>query len=475
MDTLERTKQRCATTKDKLLSGFAAADPKVRVAIVSAIVVVLIAIVGIAGQAFVNALRPQSTEGAKASLTVAVEPAELRMMERKLGLTGTIWAWDPLAIGAEVGGLRIETVNVEEGAFVKKGQILATLNSSILRAQLERELAKLKHSKANLGKTIQPNRKQDISALNFAVEQTRAQVAEASAYLERAKANVDNARNNSVRYAALHKEGAVSAEEADAKRTLERTTEAELLHAQNEVSAARFVNKQAMERLSQAVEGGRLEDIEMSQATVLETQANVRALQAQIAQTIIRAPSDGMITKRDAHIGDISAANETLFLMVRDNRLEVRAQVPEKDLARLQAGQTVEITGVLPGNQKLEGKIREISPLVDVDTRLGMARIDIPFNKDIHPGIFVHGQVNLGEHQVLTVPASAVVDRHERSCVFLVEDNKVYSRSVSCGERLGDYVEIMSGVKAGEQIVVSGAGFLKDGDVVRISEKRIKQ
>jgi HlyD family secretion protein len=470
MDTLERTKQHCATTKDRILSSFASASTKVRISIVTVVVVGLLALVVLGGQAFVAALRPAQDANAKASITVAVDPASYRQMERKLGITGTVWAWDPLSIGAEVGGLRIDTVNVEEGAFVKKGQVLATLNSSILRAQLDRELAKLKHSKANLGKTIQPNRRQDISALQFAVEQTKAQVAEADAYLERAKANLDNARNNSGRYAALHKEGAVSAEEAEAKSTLQRTSEAELLHAQNEVAAAKFVNKQAIERLSQAVEGGRLEDIQMSQATVAETQANVKALQAQVAQTIIRAPSDGWITKRDAHIGDISVANESLFNMVRDNRLEIRAQVPEKDLAKLSPGQSVEVTGVL--KDKLVGKIREISPLVDVDTRLGMIRIDIPFDKDIHPGIFVHGQVSLGTQEVMTVPSSAVVDRHEHSCVFLVEGNKVYSRSVNCGERFGDFVEVSCGIKPGELVVVSGAGFLKDGDVVRVADKR---
>lgn len=475
MDTLERTKQQCATTKDKLLSRFAAAGPRVRLAIISTVVVLSLFIVIGAVQAVVSILRPAKDAGATASLTVAVEPAAYRQMERKLGITGTVWAWDPLSIGAEVGGLRIETVNVEEGAFVKKGQVLATLNSSILRAQLDRELARLKHSRANLGKTIQPNRKQDISALQFAVEQTSAQVREADAYLERAKANLENARSNSGRYAALHKEGAVSAEEADAKSTLLKTNEAELLHAQNEVSAARFVNKQSQERLSQAVEGGRVEDIQMSQATVAETQANIKALQAQIAQTVIRAPSDGWITKRDAHIGDISTANESLFNMVRDNRLEIRAQVPERDLARLKPEQMVDITGVLPGGASIAGKIREISPLVDVDTRLGMVRIDIPFNKDIHPGIFVHGQVSLGNQEVMTVPASAIVDRYEHSCVFLVEGDKVYSRSVTGGERFGEFVEVTSGIKPGELVVVSGAGFLKDGDVVRISDKRTKQ
>jgi|GEM_PF-104563 len=468
MDTLERTKQHCATTKEKLLSRFAASSKKVRLAIVASLIVVSLVVIVVACQAFVSVLLPAKDVGAKPSITVAVESAAYRQMERKLGITGTVWAWDPLSIGAEVGGLRIETVNVEEGAFVKKGQVLATLNSSILRAQLDRELARLKHSKANLGKTIQPNRKQDISALQFAVEQTKAQVAESEAYLERAKANLDNARNNAGRYSALHKEGAVSAEEAEAKVTLQRTSEAELLHGQNEVAAAKFVNKQAIERLSQAVEGGRLEDIQMSQATVAETHANIKGLQAQIAQTVIRAPSDGWITKRDAHLGDISKANEPLFSMVRDNRLEIRAQVPEKDLARLKPEQKVDMTGVLPGGEKLVGMIREISPLVDVDTRLGTVRIDIPFIKDIHPGIFVHGEVSLGVHEVMTVPASAVVDRHEHSCVFLLENNKVYSRSVSCGERFGDFVEVTSGIKPGELVVISGAGFLKDGDIVRI-------
>jgi HlyD family secretion protein len=155
--------------------------------------------------------------------------------------------------------------------------------------------------------------------------------------------------------------------------------------------------------------------------------------------------------------------------MVRDNRLELRAQVPEVDLPKIKPGQEVQITAGTESNISFTGKVREISPLVDASTRLGTVRIDIPNSTDIHPGMFFHGEIALGEANVITVPTSAVLSNDEGSRVFILQpDDTVQSRSIQTGEHSDKQVEIKSGLTVGEKVVVLGAGFLKEGDLVRI-------
>ncbi|HMY55339.1 MAG TPA: biotin/lipoyl-binding protein, partial [Candidatus Obscuribacter sp.] len=112
----------------------------------------------------------------KAVLSVRLSPVTSRSMERKLLVNGTVWSWDHLSIGSEVGGLKVDKVLVDEGDQVREGQVLATLQSSILKAQLNREEARLLAAGAALSKSIQPNRPEDLTALRAAYAQTEASV-----------------------------------------------------------------------------------------------------------------------------------------------------------------------------------------------------------------------------------------------------------------------------------------------------------
>lgn len=402
-------------------------------------------------------------------LTVSTEPVTSMVAERRLDVSGSIWPSDPISIGTEVGGLRVISVNAEEGQFVKRGQVLATLNSSILRAQLAREQARLRQMEANLIKAKQPNRSYEIDGMKSAYEQAKAVVSQEEANIAHAKANLANARNNSIRYTALSKQGAVSEQDADNKQAAEKIGEADLRNAEQRLEAAKAAAVQAKHRMDMFVVGGRAEDVEMAAANLDETRANIAQIKSQIEQTVIRAPADGLITKRDVHIGDIGTAMQTraFFTMIRDNKLEVRAQVPETDLPRLQEGQ--EVTFTAPSGSAFKGMITIITPQVDADTRLATLRISVPFAPELRPGIFVHGSVKLAAEQVTVIPTKAVVARDDYNFVYSLEGDRVVARNIRCGDRFGDKVEVVSGLKLGEPVVVSGAGFLKDGDVVRVT------
>ena len=400
--------------------------------------------------------------------TVSVESASFKLLPRHLEVTGSIWAWDPLSIGSEINGLRIGSVDVEEGDSVRKGQTLATLNSSVISAQLEQARARLRSSEASLLRAIQPNRPEDIRSLRAAVEEAEANVAQREALLVQAQANLANAEQNARRFQDLAKQGAVSQLDAENRQTTAQTSTALVHNAQQAVVAAKFALEQSKQRLAMAELGGRREDVEISKATVAEQRASVQQLEAQLAQTVIRAPADGLIYKRDAHIGDITAVNKSLFSLMRDHRLELRADVPEIDLQKIQPGASVHLCSYADSSLSINGRVRELCPLVDSSTRMGTVRIDLPFTSKIRPGMFVRGEVDLGQSSTLTVPARAVLTRDNQSFLFTLNGDKARRQEVKVGTRTEQLAEIVSGVSAGQPVIIDGAGFLKDGDTVRV-------
>lgn len=418
-----------------------------------------------------------SQSAPEAVITVTTAKVATQTLESLVKVNGTVWAWDPLTIGSEVNGLKVEEINVDDGDVVKKGQVLARLNSSVLNAQLAEEKAKLAAQKANLRKAIQPNRPEDLLSLKAALAQTESAVAEAETMLSKTHASLINAQNNAKRYRGLVAEGAVSEQDAEQRETESKTTEAEMRNAEQKVKTSKFQREQAKQRLVMGEQGGRQEDVEISRASLAQNEANVRRLEALVAQAVIKAPSDGMIMRREVHLGEITAVNKTLFSMVRDNRLEMRAQVAEVDLPFIRDGQKVTISDTTNSSFALTGKVREVSPMVDQDLRLGMVRIDLPrfhpgTNQSFKPGNFVHAQIDTGTKKALAVPIMSVLSKEHKNFVYKVnDDNTVAFTPVKTGARQNGWAEVLSGLKEGDTIVVRGAGFLKNGDLVRVSQE----
>lgn len=429
-----------------------------------------------------NDAKAKALAGAGANrsvLTVELTPVKRSSFERKLLVSGTVSAWDPVQVGTEANGLRVESIAVDEGAHVKRGQIMATLNGSVLRAQLAQQEARLASSRAGLTKAIQPNRPEDLTSLQAAYSQAQVNVAQEESSLMRSQATASEAEANAKRYEFLVKQGVVSGMEGLSRSTAAKTSLADVHSGQEKVKAAKFAAQQAHERLAMGLSGGRNEDVAMSKASVAELEAMVRQLRSEVAQTVIRAPCDGLVVKRSAHIGDIAATSKVMFDLVRDGRLELRAQVPESDLSRIKPGQKAEVQAVLASGPVTYGTVREISPTIDLDSRLGTVKIDLPVTSgqkensvdgNFRAGNFARGEIFLGKEPVLAIPASCVVYKDNRAIVFTVShDSLTQMRFVEAGERALDNIEIKSGLKDGESVVVKGAGFLKDGDKVKVA------
>ena len=399
----------------------------------------------------------------QAVLTVELTNVEERDFERKLLVSGTVWAWDPVQVGSEVNGLKVQSVLVDDGAHVKRGQLLAKLNSSIIEAQLAKKRANLLGAQASLIKAIQPYRAEDLTSLRYGYHQAQANIAQEEANLARAQANYAEAAENAKRYAGLASQGAVSAEDADNLTTQAKVFLAEVHNCGQKVKAIKFAAQQANDRLTMGVSGVRREDIEISKSQLAEIAANIAELQSLLAQTSIEAPCDGLVLKRSVHIGDISSTSKVMFDLVRDGRLELRANLPEADIGLVKPGQIVRIGNV-------DARVREISPMIDQDTRLGMVRIDLPLNTHLRPGNFVKGEIGLGKVKVNSVGSSSVVYKDNRAIAYTLDSasKKVQMHLIEVGGRDGDYIEVLSGLKTGDQVIAKGAGFIKDGDIVNV-------
>ena len=251
--------------------------------------------------------------------------------------------------------------------------------------------------------------------------QSKANVAEAEAALAEAQANADRAKS-------LDATGALSAQQIQQFMTAAKTAEARLLAAK----------------------------------------ALARIQQVRLSQTQLLAPDAGTISARLATVGAVVQAGQELFRMVRRNRLEWHAEVTAAELSNISVGQKVRV--ITPAGDAVAGTVRMVAPTVNPLTRNVQVFVDLAGGRAAKAGMFARGEFTLAASSGLTLPQQAVMTRDGFSYVFAIgKDDHVKQLKVVTGRRAGDRIEIKSGVTADDVVVSAGAGFLKDGDWVRVA------
>lgn len=290
---------------------------------------------------------------------------------------------------------------------------------------------RLTEVRVNVGDQVRAG---DVLA-RFAAESVEADVAQADASLNEAIANAAEATANAQRAQTLQSSGALSAQQISQYLTSEQTAKAR-------------------------VEAGR---------------AMLQAQKLRLRHTRLLAPDNGIISARAATVGAVVGAGPELVRMIRQGRLEWRAEVTAAELAHLKPGVLAHIN--LANGEVIAGKVRMIAPTVDPQTRVALVYVDLvgidptgsrARNSPAKAGMFASGNFELGRSMALTVPQQAVVIRDGFAYVFrLNSNNRVSKIRVETGRRINDRVEVLGGIPSDALLVASGAGFLNDGDVVR--------
>lgn len=263
-------------------------------------------------------------------------------------------------------------------------------------------------------------------AIEAELVQIQASVEEAAAVLAEAKVNAERARE-------LKTTNAIPTQQVQQYLTAEQTATARL-------------------RLAKAIE---------------------KRKHIQLTQTQVHAPDDGIISARSASVGSVPASGEELFKMIRQGRLEWRAEVAADDLEKLIPGQLVHI--ITASGRVITGRMRIAAPQIDMRTRNALVYVDLPHNSGLRAGMFVQGSFEVDNTPALTLPHSAVMVRDGFSYVFRINsDAKVVQTKITTGRRSTDQIEVLNGIDPISKIVATGGAFLGDGDRVRVVENNIE-
>jgi RND family efflux transporter MFP subunit len=211
-----------------------------------------------------------------------------------------------------------------------------------------------------------------------------------------------------------------------------------------------------------------------AQARLESARAMLAVQQIRLKNTQVLAPDSGIISARGATVGAVVGAGTELFRLIRQGRLEWRGEVISTELARVKPGTAVTVTAA--SGTKLNGKVRMVAPTVDPHTRNAVVYVDLATTPatatTVKAGMFARGEFELGATGALTLPQQAVVARDGFQYVFKVgADNRISQQRVEVGRRIGEQVEITQGLALDVTIAVVGAGFLNDGDTVRVNNQ----
>ena len=337
-------------------------------------------------------------------------------------VTGSLVARDEIMVAPEIDGLRVMELKADEGDSVKKGDVLAVLVFEQLDAQIAQNEAALARSNATIAQTTSQ------------IVEAEARLAEAKSSLERARPLVQN------KYLS---ESVFDQRDAAAKM------------AAAQVVTARGVLKSA-------------------EAEKAQVEAQRRELDWRRSNTEVRAPADGIISRRNVRIGSIAnggalSNGEPLFRMVARGEIELDAELSETRMAHVTVGQKAKVQ--VAGAGEVEGTVRLISPEVDKATRLGKVRVFLGSRSDLRVGAFARGTIETGRAHNIAVPQSAILyDEEGHASVQIVEAGIIVKRRIETGLAAGNQVEIKSGVAEGDLVVAKAGTFLREGDAVRPAE-----
>lgn len=362
-----------------------------------------------------------TADAAPQAIVVAkVESHELR---RSIDVVGTLAADEEVTVSSEVEG-RVLRIAADLGDRVTAGQALVVLDPEKLQYRLDQQRAALGRAMARYGVA-------DLSQALPAIERTP-DVQKAAAELEQA--------NQAFRRASeLNKQKLLAQQEMD------------------DADANLKAKKAAYES---ALQGAR-----NLRADIDAEHANLKLAEAAFRDGTIRAPFDAYVQRRLVAPGEFVKAQTAVMSLVKVDPLKLRAEVPEKMAPWVKVGQSMTLAVEAMPDAAITGHIARLSPAVNPQTRAFPLEGRVPNpGGNLKPGGFarVHIVTDLTE-QVLTVPATALQYRYGVNRIFVVKGDRLRGTEIKIGDRVGERVEVVSGVAAGETIAATDVEKLADG------------
>ncbi|MEH2204822.1 MAG: efflux RND transporter periplasmic adaptor subunit [Nostoc sp.] len=398
---------------------------------------------------------------------------------------------------------------VEQGDRIQQGQILARMDSAGIEAQRSQYRANLAQSQAQLAEALAGSRPQEIAQARARLAQSQAQLAAAKAgnrpqeiaqsqsQVDAAQARVNYTSEQVKRYEYLYREGAEKKQLLDQAISDDKSARANLEEAKKrfslvqsgtrneEIDQRQAAVNEARAALVLLEDGTRSEEIVQRQAAVASAEAQLKGVQVQLEDTIIRAPLSGIVTQKYAEPGafvtpttsastSASATSSSIVAVARG--LEILAQVPEADLGRIKQGQQVEIVADAYPDRVFKGHVRLIAPEAVVEQGVTSFQVRVALDTGIdklRSGLnvdltFLGDRVN----NALVLPTVSIVTEKGKTGVLVPDaKNKPQFREVTVGAQIQDQTQILGGVKEGDRIFVNPP---KDYKIEKAKEQQNK-
>jgi HlyD family secretion protein len=450
---------------------------------------------------------------------VAVEPAQLQPLAEELELSGELVTGEDALVGSKVAG-KIVAIHVKEGDTVSAGQVLASIDTSQLAAQVQqaqsqvaqatamRAQAQAQLSQASKSAAVNPSRSSaQVRQAEAGVRAARAQLEkalagarpeerrQAEAAVAAARTNMETQRRELERVQRLVEEGAIARNRLDMQQNAYQNALSQFETAQNtlqmiqsgaraeDIAGARAALSQAEETLRLAQSSQRLDStfndqVAAARAQVATADAQIGAARAQLsmaqqalADAQVRAPFGGQIAARPVAAGTVVAPGTPILRLVGGHGVYFEGNVPERLLGQIQVGTPVRVE-IAATDRPFAGVVAAVSPAGDSVGRQFKVRIALTEGYGLlRPGMFARGRVQVREVAAATVlPASAIVAQGDESFVYIAEGDRARRVRVETGIRSGESVQV-EGLPPGALVVVRGQDGLTDGAEIRVEQR----
>ncbi len=444
-----------------------------------------ILVISAASYSIVNRATPKSDI---AQLTVSVQSKNLIL---SIIASGKVVPAQSVNLSPKTSGRLVE-LRVEQGERVEQGQIVARMDDAELQAQLFQSRANLAQSQAQLNQARVGSRPEEIAQARARLAQAQAKLAlaragsrpeeigQAKAKVEEAKAKVKLTSERLKRYRYLVQQGAIAQDKLDELLSDARSATATLKEAQQrllqslkgtrseEIDQQQAAVIEVQQALKQAKNGSRPEEIAQRQAAVAVAQGQLKAVEVQLQDTIIRAPFSGIVTQKYATKGAFvtpttsasSTASATSTSIVAIARgLEILAQVPEVDIGQIKQGQIVDIMADAYPDKVFKGRVHLISPEAVVEQNVTSFQVRVAIDTgqiELRSGMNVDLKViSEGVKNALVVPTVAIVTQQGKTGVLVADrKNKPQFRPVTTGPTLEDQTQVLQGLQGGEKVFI---------------------
>jgi RND family efflux transporter MFP subunit len=385
---------------------------------------------------------------------------ERRTIRKSTEQPGQIEAYETTPIHAKISGF-VEKWNVDIGAKVTKGQVLAVLSDPELDAEAEQKQAEVEEAIAKLD---QAKASEEVARANLV--SADAKLAEAQAGIKRADSDLVRWQAEYKRVEQLFHERAQTGSLLDETRSKLKSSESARDEVHAQVRSADAAIKQSKALLDKA-----LSDVIAAKASIKIARADLRRVEALRGYTRIIAPYDGVVARRNIDVGELTEPGpqgQPLFVVVRDDLVRITVNVPEMYATDVEPGDRALIRLQALGVKDFEGKVTRTSWTLDAKNRTLRAEIDVPNAKGtLRPGLYAYATVIVEERpEVMTLPLTAVGRDGERAYCVAVRDGIATRLPIRLGLSDGTHVEVISGVSANDSVAKTGVASLTTGQSV---------